>query len=111
MVVFPDPDGPIRVTFSPASMSMQRSSSTVRSPYCLQTSSKWMNDFALVGAGFVSGVLKALLQFPHRDRGGGAGQQVDDSADGEWLDVAEAAAADDLGRAHHLGHRDEHEEG
>ena len=67
IVVLPEPLGPIRVTFSPAAMSISRLSRTVWSPYRLTTLSKWMNGRSVEAplTGSSSGGFKADLQFPH----------------------------------------------
>ena len=67
IVVLPEPLGPIRVTFSPAAMSISRLSRTVWSPYRLTTLSKWMNGRSVEAplTGSSSGDFKADLQFPH----------------------------------------------
>src|SRR5690625_5218649 len=112
IVVFPEPDGPIRVTRSPLFTEKFRSWSTTWSPKRFSTSSNRIAGVplpvpALWGSRCVG---KALFQSANQQGGGVGGEQEDDTGQRDRLGVAEVGAAVGLCGAHELGERDREQE-
>src|SRR5690606_25042995 len=103
IVVLPEPDGPIRVTRSPAATEKSSPSRTTLSPKRLPTPWNWM-------AGFVAVSGKAVLHSADEERGRVAHQEEQQAGEGDRLHVTEVASAVGLCGGVHLDHVDEGEE-